>query len=50
MPSILSTSRFLNVEFAENALTEMRGLKNKHEPAAPDLEFGFDFAGKADAL
>ena len=50
MPSILRTSRFLNVEFAESSITEMRSLKTKHEPAAPDLEFGFDFAGKADVL
>ena len=50
VPSILRTSRFLNTEFAEKAVTEMRGLKTKHEPSAPDLEFGFDFLGKADAL
>ena len=48
--SILRTSRFLNPEFTEGAVTEMRTLKTKHEPTAPDLEFGFDFLGKADSL
>ena len=31
-------------------MTEMRSLKAKHEPLAPDMEFGIDFLGKADAL
>ena len=50
VPSILRTSRFLNTEFTESAVTEMRGLKTKHEPDSPDLEYSFGFFGKADAL
>ena len=50
VPSILRTSRFLNGEFTEVVVAEMRGLKTKHEPSAPDLEYGFDFLAKADAL
>ena len=50
VPSILRTSRFLNTEFTEGAVTGMRTLKMEHEPTAPDLEFGFDFLGKADSL
>ena len=50
VPSILRTSRFLNVEFADRLVPEMRRLKTKHEPAAPNLWMFFDFPGKADAL
>ena len=50
VPSILRTSRFLNTEFYESAIAEMRGLKTKHDPSAPNLEYDFDFLGKADAL
>jgi hypothetical protein len=50
VPSILRTSRFLNTEFSEDALPEMRALKTQHEPSARDLEYGIDFVGKADAL
>ena len=50
VPSILRASHFLNVEFTESVVAEMRGLKTKHEPNAPDPEYSFDFLGKADAL
>ena len=50
MPSSLRTSRFLNTEFVEGTVPEMRALKTKHEPDSPDLDYGFDFFGKADDL
>ena len=50
VPIILRVSRHLNTEFTENTVNEMRALKNKHEPDAPDLEYGFDFFAKSDAL
>ena len=50
VPSILRASRFLNAEFIEGAVPEMRTLKTKHEPESPDLDYGFDLFGKSDAL
>ena len=50
VPRILRTSRHLNTEFIEGMIPEMRTFKTKREPDAPDLEYGFDFFGKSDAL
>ena len=50
VPRILRTFRFPNTAFTESAVIEMRGLKTTHEPDSPDLDYGFDFFGKAHAL
>ena len=50
VPRILRTSRFLNTEFLEGTVPEMRTLNTKHEPESPDLDYRLDFFGKSDAL
>ena len=48
--AVLRTSRLYEETFEKEKLREVAALTKRHEPRSPDLEIGFDFDLKADAL